>query len=117
MTKASLAGLIEFINAQPADRPVTHDTWASCALGDYARSLGEAVVDSEVHGFGALHDCPILTKLWREAGSANEDVVNDYEGVPETDDPTVMDALNEVDESQAETYGQLRAVIRATLAG
>lgn len=114
MTKASLAGLIEFINAQPADRPANHETWATCAVGDYARSIGEAVVDSNQHGFRALKKCPVLKKLWSEAGSSNEDVVNDYRTVRETVDPTIMDVLNEA-EYNVETYGKLREAIGAPL--
>lgn len=115
MTKASLAGLIEFINSQPANRPVNHDSWATCAVGDYARAIGEQVTDSAVHGFRALRADPILKKLWRQAGSTDCDVLNDYEGVQELDDPSYMDILCGM--RSPRTYGEMRAELRVSLAG
>jgi hypothetical protein len=30
---------LEFIAHQPRDRSIDHDSWSSCAVGDYVRSL------------------------------------------------------------------------------
>lgn len=41
MSQASYIGLVEFINAQSADRTVDHTLgWSSCAVGDYMKSIG-----------------------------------------------------------------------------
>lgn len=35
MLTISLEGFIKFVNDQPDDRSINHDTYATCAVGDY----------------------------------------------------------------------------------
>ena len=37
---ATPQGFLDFINEQPDDRKINHDSWDSCATGDYIKSVG-----------------------------------------------------------------------------
>jgi hypothetical protein len=71
MTKATIAGLIAFINEQPADRHVSHASWACCAVGDYAASIGETVHDTRLGDFELLATDPVVKGLWNQAGTCS----------------------------------------------
>lgn len=110
MTQATLTGLIKFINEQPEDRPVDHHCWATCAVGDYAHSLGEEVTDSRLHGFQALKADAVLRQLWNEAGTYAFDISNQYD-CSVMPSKTLLDALNEM--MRPETYGEMREALAA----
>ena len=47
-TLGTKEGFVAFVNSQDPEERINHSTWESCAVGDYARSLGIAV-DPEGH--------------------------------------------------------------------
>ena len=82
--KATIKGLLEFINAQPADRLITsHHSWAECAVGDYAREvLGHTIPKQmELEGIVCFHndnwkavfEDVVMQQLWAECGTALHD--------------------------------------------
>lgn len=106
-TKATLAGLQEFINAQPAARPVNHSSWARCAVGDYAQSLGEVVYHPQSLGdFESVYNDRVVKGLWNQAGTCNSIIAALYEGTIVIDKPSLMDVLSE--DYLPPTYGELR---------
>lgn len=42
---------LEFCLTQPDQRLIDHDTWESCALGDFARECGYKRIDMDWNGF------------------------------------------------------------------
>ena len=53
----SLSKFIDFVNSQNAEEVIDHDSWASCAIGRYAASLGvpEETMNSQVVLDGYKH--------------------------------------------------------------
>lgn len=113
MSNASVAGLLEFISEQPANRPVSHGSWAQCAAGDYARSIGESIYDTSATGnYDELRNDPTLLKLWNDAGTEHYAYSEMYRGTPHRS-RSIMDVLSEDDLSR--TYGELYQYIRSQL--
>lgn len=107
----SIAGLIAFINEQPADRPITtHRSWQGCAVGDYAREvLGHEIINPDEHegGYQLLWADPVLSALWKEAGTAEYTTAHNHDLV-RTQSFTIMDFLNGAASARsalANTYG------------
>lgn len=113
MSNASAAGLLEFISEQPANRPVYHGSWAQCAAGDYARSIGESIYDSRTtHDYEELRNDPTLLKLWNDAGTEDYTYSEMYRGTPHRS-RSIMDVLSE--NHLPNTYGELYQYIRSRL--
>ena len=94
MSKGSLKGFIEFVDNQDIDKPINHDYWATCSVGEYMESLGEPLLE----GLGDyepqwLLDAPDLGSFLANRG-----------GVHDIDDNCV--ATFDID-----TYGLLWAAI------
>jgi len=41
-------GFVKFVNNQPADQTINHDSWESCAIGDYLHSIGRKRENAEL---------------------------------------------------------------------
>lgn len=48
MSKMTIEGFIDFVNAQPDDKMINHGDkgWTTCAVGEYANSVGQ---EPDVH--------------------------------------------------------------------
>lgn len=108
--KATIAGLIAFINRQPAARTMDHCDWCGCAVGHFA--VEELGIQPEPSGDWAWD---VAEKLYREGGSSRYDVISYFR----TQDvpirwklyPSVMDMLDNNEFHNGATYGQLRTVM------
>jgi hypothetical protein len=112
MTKATIKGLLAFINEQPKDRYVSHASWARCAVGDYARSIGETVYNPLNNGddYGPLYTDSVVKTLWNQAGSCDGRLRWAYADTPEVEDGmSLMDILSEG--NLPHTYGKLAEYI------
>lgn len=114
---ATLQGLIDFINAQPATRPVNHDSWNQCAVGEYAREVCGSDIPLVTRGtviassYEEMRKSNVLRSLWQDAGSFCMFVASEN-GCKLTDEKTLMDILNE-DYDIGNTYGDLQNMIAA----
>jgi hypothetical protein len=109
MATASIAGLISFMRSQPADRPVDHDSWKACAVGDYARE----VLGVEINGNGdsaeeyaVLTQDPVVRTLYQDVGTDQMSISLDF-GAPLCARSTMMDYLSMCDHGDGSTYGTL----------
>lgn len=104
MTKATIAGLVAFINAQPATRAVDHTGWRTCAVGDYGREvLNRQVTD------GSVAESPTVPlELFQEIGTVQRG--GSRWGVPVATKWTLMDELRCANKGRS-SYGQLRLAL------
>lgn len=100
---ATVAGLIEFINSQPADRWINNSRgWSRCAVGSY----GVVVLDVDREYLRTQ----VVVPLWHDSKFTNDENVHiDFE-LHLSDKPCLMDMLNN---SSFETYGEAQAWIAA----
>lgn len=116
--RPSIAGLIQFIATQPADRVVRHNSWSACAVGDYGREVCNWQVSTV---YTQMVTDPVLGALWLEAGTYDSFGAAQRGQNPDTDVTpyrTIMDYLNEGGHGCApETYGGLFLVIQAQFPG
>ena len=107
----SIAGLLKFIASQPSARPVDHSSYATCAVGTYAREvLGHEIpVASVGHAtreqIDAVRADPVFIALWKEAGTERWHVAS-ANGWQHTQSASVMDILNRP-RGLPTTYGEL----------
>lgn len=106
----TIAGFIEFVNAQPADRAIHNQAWCTCAVGMYAREVhNHEIIDPNKYGnsYAMLHADPVLKALWKESGTSCVYTWDDYD-THMSEAVTLMDQLNE---GIFGTFGQLQKYI------
>ena len=126
----SLSKFIEFVNNQNAEEVIDHDSWASCAVGRYAASLGvsEEIMNSrevlEGHEPGP-HATTIRHRpaLWGNSEIAELMVELGNQVVYLHDEtPTLLaiitapDGFFENSEDELHTYGDMEALLSNVLA-
>lgn len=67
MNKELFKEFVAFCEKQPEDKVINHRTWASCAVGDYARSLG-ADVPTYSQCRLDTHNCPVHNLIGIDPG-------------------------------------------------
>lgn len=97
MNKPFTNAFIEFVNAQDPNKTIDHSLWRTCAVGQFADSLGMPIT--------AALDNPVLQSLYRENGTRNTWTAT-LRGVPTTNYTTMMDMLN-CRRGAFNTYGEL----------
>lgn len=108
MTEATIAGLVAFINNQPASREIDHRSFSTCVVGDYCvEALGMRRSYDEIG--------PISVQFFDEVGTFEYGIRRHLlvlGGNPKiTEKPTVMDELNKINRHGRATYGQLRLAL------
>lgn len=113
MTTATIAGLIAFIESQPADRAIkSHSSWNECAVGDYAREvLNHTIPRPNGSDYSPVWADPVVHALYMECGTEEPSSITFAHGVPHAESTTLMDMLAETD--GARTYGDLLAEINS----
>lgn len=108
MPTPSIAELKEFIRSQPVSRVVRHDSWAACAIGDYAREvLGHTVPTPVDDDYSALWKDPVIRTLYKESGTSYYVYALAYNIDRTASGETIMDFLNS--QTDTSTYGELHA--------
>ncbi len=91
--------LADFIRSQPADRKVCHETWSTCAVGDYCREYlglsGKAILEAYDY-IEAL-----FPNVGRSASFGEEDPLTSR----------LLSVLNVLSEYDANTYQELTWVV------
>lgn len=108
MPTPSIAGLKEFIHSQPVSRVARHDSWAACAIGDYAREvLGHTVPTPVDDDYSAIWKDPVIRILYQESGTCMAIYALAYEIDQVSNRESIMDFLNTL--AGVSTYGELHA--------
>lgn len=102
MTKATIAGLAAFINAQPATRTIDHSTWGECAVGDYVH---------ESLGLPRYEGWSQVKVLYQEAGTNDLGMLFVARRVELNLSPSIMDELSHQRRVGRANYGQLRTAL------
>lgn len=111
----SIAGLLQFIASQPSARPVDHSSYATCAVGAYAReALGHEVPVAVVgeatwEQIEEVQADPVINALWQEVGTERR-YESSARNLPLTLTPSVMDILNTA-RGLPTTYGELASYL------
>lgn len=103
-TKATIAGLVAHINAQPASRNINHLSWETCAVGNYCHEVLGREAHNDIINQKLSPDTP-LGELWAEAGSCQP---NQCSYVREVDHESLIDVLQIAGAKGWDTYGRLR---------
>lgn len=114
MTKATIAGLVAFINNQPASREIDHRSFTTCVVGDYCvEALGMRRSYDEIG--------PIAVQLFDDVGTCSHATRTDLMvmgGRPKiTERLTVLDELSKTSRHGRATYGQLRLALSEKFPG
>lgn len=108
MAAPSITGLKEFIRSQPVSRVVRHDSWADCAVGDYAREvLGHTVPIPVDDDYSVLWKDPVIRVLYQESGTHELVYSLAYDIDQVSNCESIMDFLNT--QAGVSTYGELHA--------
>lgn len=112
----SLAGFIEYVNKQPADKLIDNSSWSSCAVGEYAYDVHKHDIPvtsiHDVTSYAALRDDPVLTALWADSGTSEIHGIPAEDGVKLCIEPSLMDMLNN---GEFGSYGELQCYINESI--
>lgn len=84
-----LDSFVQFCSEQPGDRVINHDTYDTCAMGDWAQSLGEFRHDAHHVLYSMLGEISPISpglkeQLWDRIGNAsNYPELETYSGMTE----------------------------------
>ncbi len=111
MQQATIAGLLQFIGGQAADRPINHGSWRVCAVGDYAREVLQHVIplpdiSNGVRDYTRVHTDPVILALHQECGMSFIPHWARELGIPQVDQYSLVELL--ADQIGNSTYGELR---------
>jgi hypothetical protein len=108
--KATIAGLVAFINRQPATREMDHSTWCGCAVGHFA--VEELNVATDPEGYWAWD---VAQQLYCEAGTNQFEISDCFRShgitVRWNMRQSIMDVLDDKKLHNGATYGQLRTIM------
>lgn len=118
MQQATIAGLLQFIGSQAADRPINHGSWQACAVGDYAREVLQHVIplpddSSGVRDYTRVHTDPVILALHQECGMKTIPQWARDLCIPQAEQYSLMELLTHLMGNS--TYGELRQELEKSL--